>query len=280
MTTSESATPKRLKWWQSQRAIWSARVVIAITAIFAVVWWFEFHPYVSTDDARVAATLVRIAPQSAGGLVVKVNVTEGDRVKKDDVLVELDHRVAQADFERAKARAELTASDLKRAELLSAQRGLAKRDLDRAKSDAVTADADLQLAQVALDNTFLKSTLDGVVVQKLAEPGDILGGGQSAVTVADIDHAWVAANIEETSIGDVKTGQAVSISIDEGGSLTGHVQEIRVAAASEFALIPAENAAGNFTKLVQRIPIKVALEPHPEKTLRAGESVEIKIRVR
>ena len=96
-----------------------------------------------------------------------------------------------------------------------------------------------------------------------------------------MDHAWVSANIEETRIAQVKPGQPVSINIDEGGSLTGKVQEITSAAASQFSLLPTENASGNFTKVVQKIPVKIALDPHPGKRiLRAGQSVSIRIRVR
>jgi membrane fusion protein (multidrug efflux system) len=114
----------------------------------------------------------------------------------------------------------------------------------------------------------------------VAEVGNILETNQTALTVADIDHAWISANIEETAISNVSVGQPVTVHVDEGGSLTGRVSEVRSATASQFALIQSENPSGNFTKLVQRIPIKVALDSHDDRALRAGQSVEIKIRVR
>lgn len=280
----ENSSPKplpthKLRWWKSPRSKFTGLVSLGLALVGALVWWFFFHPYVSTDDARVAAVLVRVAPESAGGRVIKLAVKEGDVVKKGDVLVELDHRIAAAQLKKAEAKAQLTASDLKRISLLVGQRGLAPKELDLAKSSADTAEAELQLAQVAMEDTSIRSPVDGVVVQKSTEEGNYVERGQTLITVADTAHAWIAANIEETEVGHVKVGQPVKVSIDEGGKLYGHVSEIRSSVASQFALIPSDNGAGNFTKVVQRVPIKVQLEDHPERTLRAGQSVEIRIQV-
>jgi multidrug resistance efflux pump len=81
-------------------------------------------------------------------------------------------------------------------------------------------------------------------------------------------------------VADIKIGQKVFISIDEGGKLTGKIVDVRQAAASVFALIPSDNASGNFVKVAQRIPLKIALDPHPGKELRIGQSVVIKVKVR
>jgi membrane fusion protein (multidrug efflux system) len=243
-------------------------------------WFFFFRPYVRTDDARVAMTFARVAPSSVSGRIIKVNVTEGSRVKAGDVLVELDHRVPQASYERAKTKFELAERDRNRLETLVKADSAPRQALDTARAGAAAAETDLRAAEVALEDTYHKSPFDGIVVQKPAEVGNILEAGQIGVVVADEAHAWVAANIEETEVGDVRLGQSVQISVDEGGTLTGKVEEIRVAAASSFALIPSDSGSGNYTKVVQRIPIKVALDPHEGRTLRAGQSVELKIRVK
>ena len=267
-------------WWKHRRARqvgWAAAILILVGIVD---WRFQFHPYVSTDDARVSVILVRIAPQGAGGQIIVRNVSEGDRVKKGMVLVELDHRDAQAKLQQAQANFDLASRDYHRTQQLAAQKGVPERALDMARAKAADADAQLKLAQVAYDDTYLRSPIDGVVVQRLAEVGNMLERGQIALTIADIDNAWISANIEETDVGLVKTGQPVSIDIDEGGKLTGHISEVRYATAAEFSLIPAENPSGNFIKLVQRIPIKVALDPHPDQNLRVGQSAEIHIHVR
>ena len=266
-------------WWQHPRSRRTAAVGGALVLLGLLVYAVHFYPYVSTDDARVAAALIRVAPEGAGGKIVAVNVKEGSRVAKGDVLVELEHGVAEANLMKAKARAAQAGREGHRTAQLAAQHGVATREVDSARAGEQMAEADLALAQIAYDRTFLRSPTDGVVVAKQAELGNLLEAGQTAITVADVDHAWVSANIEETAVAKVKVGQAVTISVDEGGALTGKVVDVREATASQFALIQSENPSGNFTKLVQRIPVKVELEPHPGRVLRAGQSVEIRIRV-
>lgn len=274
--------PKRKSksWHQSKKTMRVMFAAGAVAVAGTVYWFFAIHPYVSTDDARVAATLVRVASESVGGRVIKLAVSEGDRVKKGDVLVELDHRTTEANLERATAKAKLAETELKRVRELVAQRGLATRELDQAQANADTAEAEMKLAQVAFENTTIRAPTDAVVVQKATEEGNIVEPGQTLLTVTDIDRAWIAANIEETSVGLVKVGQPVRITVDEGGKLSGKISEVRASTAAQFALIGAENPSGNFTKLVQRIPIKIQLDPHPDRVLRAGQSVEISVRVR
>lgn len=277
--THSSKTKSAPPWWQTQRSrqVGVAAALVAFAGL--AVWWFAFHPFVSTDDARVAMTFVRVAPANVSGRIEKVNIEEGTRVKSGDVLVEIDHRIPQANYDKAKANSELANRELQRMTKLTAEGSATPQSLDQAKARAATADLELKISEVALENTFLKSPFDGVVVQKIAEVGNLLEQNQNAVVLADEDHAWISANIEETEVGRVKVGQPVKISIDEGGDLEGKVTEVRASVASQFALIPSDSGAGNFTKVVQRIPIKIAITSPHEHALRAGQSVEIKIRV-
>jgi multidrug resistance efflux pump len=268
------------RWWKSKHANHAGYIIFIVIIFMIIIWWFFFHPYVSTDDARVSAVLVRIANQGAGGRIENINVSESDRVKKGMILAEIDHRPAMARLDLAKARALFAESEFRRAQGLAVQKGIALRELEKARSDAQIADAEMRLAEVALEYTYLRSQVDGIVVQKATEAGNNLETGQVAFTIADIDHAWIAANIEETSVALIKPGQPVMINIDEGGTMQGRVLEVRKAAAAQFALIPSDNASGNFIKVVQRIPIKVELDPHQKMQLRIGQSVEIRIRVR
>jgi len=276
---STKEIPLNTKWWQTTRAKRVGAVSLLFAILGIIAWRFFFYPFVSTDDARVAMTVVRIAPAGIGGRIIKVNATEGTRVKEGDTLVELDHRVPQAEVDRAKSKADFAEKEFKRMRQLVAQRTATAQNFDTASSNYEAAIAELKKAEVALENTYLKSPFSGIVIQKLAEVGNILDPGQTAMSVADADHAWISANIEETSVGKVALDQPVTVSIDEGGKLYGKVTEIRSAAASQFALIPSDNASGNFTKVVQRIPIKVTIDPGQSAALRVGQSVEIKVRV-
>jgi len=273
-------TASELKhWWQTPKA----KRVMAISALLAIfgasLWWVKYYPYVSTDDARVAMTVIRLAPSGAGGQITKVHGTEGSRVNVGDSLLELDHRGPQAKLDHARARAELTGKEFLRLQQLVKINTATGRALETATANYEAAQADLKQAELALEATYIKSPIKGIVIQQLAEVGNILEPGQTATTLVDDEHAWISANIEETSIKAVKDGQSVTIHVDEGANYRGKVSEIRSATASTFALIPSDNAAGNFTKVVQRIPIKVALDPDQNAKLRIGQSVEIKVLV-
>jgi membrane fusion protein (multidrug efflux system) len=267
-------------WHSRPAARLASQVTLGLFAVGLLYWWFGVHPYVSTDDARVSATLVRVAPEGAGGRVVELDAAEGDTVTAGEVLIRLDPATAQAELERATAQAALARRDLARAQQLAAQRGVSARQLDQARAAAAAADAGESLARLALDRCVLRSPFDGVVVQKSTDVGNQLETGQTGVTVADLGHAWVAGNVEETEVGRLKPGQPATVSVDEGGRLKGQVLEVRQATLSTFALLPSDNTSGNFIKLVQRVPVKIALDPHPGQALRVGESVEVRIKVR
>jgi RND family efflux transporter MFP subunit len=274
-----AAPAKPLPWYQSKLARNTGILFLILLAVGLVVWFFAFRPYVSTDDARVAEDLIRIAPDGVSGKMMTINVAEGEAVTQGEVMAELDHSTYQAELGKAQAHAILAEADLKRSNELYKQDALSKRNYQMAQSTDLSAQADLQLAQDALDHTYLKSPVNGIVVEKIAVVGNLFEPAQVAFIVADVDHAWVAANIQETAVGDVKIGQPVRISVDEGGKLTGKISEVTTATAAQFALLPAENASGNYIKLVQRVPIKVTLDPHPDRVLKDGQSVEIKIKV-
>jgi len=271
---------KKTHWWQSRASRLAAYAVAGLSFAILLFWLIFMRPYVTTDDARVTADIIRVANRGVNGQIVKVNVLEGDSVTTGMELAELDHRAAEAQYKKAKSRASFTSMELNRMESLAAQNGASRQQLDKARAEAMGAEGDLQLAELALEFTTLRSPVNGVVVQKLAQKGNILETNQTALTVIDIDNAWVSANIEETSVALVKPGQKVTVAIDEGGKLTGKVLEVRKATAATFALIPSDSSAGNFIKLVQRIPVKIALDPHPGVNLRVGQSVIVKIRVR
>jgi len=266
-------------WWQNKSAQTAGKIIGGLFVAAFIAWLIFFMPYVSTDDATVDSDVVKVANQGASSQIVKIYVKEGDKVKKGDLLVELDHSTASAQLERAKAHAFFAATDFKRASAVASQQGMSKQQLDKAQQETTMADADLTLAQIALDRTYIKSPVDGTVIQKTAVDGNMLETNQTAIIIACTETAWVTANVPEKSVGAVKLGQKVYISIDEGGRLTGKVVDIRKAAASVFALIPSDNASGNFIKVEQRIPVKIELDPHPGKDLRIGQSVVIRIKV-
>jgi multidrug resistance efflux pump len=119
----------------------------------------------------------------------------------------------------------------------------------------------------------------------MARSGDVVRAGQTVLSLIDLSNIWITANIEETKLPTIRVGDHVDITVDAYPKLKleGSVVVVGAAAASQFALIPANNASGNFTKVTQRIPLKISLKK-PENTqdlyLRPGMSVKVKIRTR
>jgi membrane fusion protein (multidrug efflux system) len=105
----------------------------------------------------------------------------------------------------------------------------------------------------------------------------VVQAGQPLLAIVDVDHVWVTANFKETQLRDMRPGQTATIDVDAYGSreYKGKVDSIAGATGARFSLLPPENATGNFVKVVQRMPVKIVLDPgqDPEHLLRPGMSV-------
>jgi membrane fusion protein (multidrug efflux system) len=174
---------------------------------------------------------------------------------------------AQAATERDTAN---LASALKQVDLLKAEIAQANAALARANS--------LQhQAELNLSYTTITAPIDGVVGNRSLRVGQYVQAGTQLMSVVPVAGAYVVANYKETQLTDVHQGQAVDITVDmfPGRVVHGHVDSIAPASGQEFALLPPDNATGNFTKVVQRIPVKIALDASNDTSveLRPGMSV-------
>jgi membrane fusion protein (multidrug efflux system) len=169
--------------------------------------------------------------------------------------------------------AELDAQNKQRA-VLDAQEQQLQADLN-AKQEA------LKVAQTNLDYTRIVAPTDGIVGERKVRIGQLVSPGSQVISLVD-NTIWVQANYEETQLTNVAKGDSAEITIDTfpGVVLLGHVEEISPASGSQFALLPPDNATGNYTKIVQRIPVKIVLDPNPAmaEKLRPGMSVIAEIR--
>ncbi|MGN6579590.1 MAG: HlyD family secretion protein [Bordetella sp.] len=159
-----------------------------------------------------------------------------------------------------------------------------KRRLTVVDAQRVEAHARLEQAQAALRGarldegyTVLYAAVDGYVGNRSAHPGTFVTAGTQLMSLVPARGLWVDANFKEDQIRDMKTGQPVHIHVDAapGLRIVGHVQSLAPATGSVFSVIPAQNATGNFTKIVQRVPVRIALDPAVSGVgaLRAGLSV-------
>jgi membrane fusion protein (multidrug efflux system) len=219
--------------------------------------------------------------------------------------------ISKQQFDAAQANADATASALKadQEKLAQAQRGVeiakaqldaAKARVDQARAGIISAQADtkqvvmrqadaqgkiakvqqaraaLEAAQLNLEYTSIVAPVDGVVTHKQVEVGQIVQQGQGLMVVVPLQDVWVTANFKETQLRAMKPGQKVEVKVDTyGKTFSGHVDSIAGATGAVLSLLPPENATGNYVKVVQRVPVKIVLDPiAPDKAiLRPGMNV-------
>ena len=158
---------------------------------------------------------------------------------------------------------------------------LKQKRMESAKGKLEEAKAKLKAERLKLAHTTVTSPLEGVVAKKIANVGEVVKPGQPVCVIIDLNNIWVEANLEETKIEHVRSGQLVDLKVDAypKTEFTGKVVSIGAAAASEFSLIPESRSAGNFTKVTQRIPIRIEVVD-PAEQLRPGMMVVVGIDIR
>jgi multidrug resistance efflux pump len=197
--------------------------------------------YVSTDNAQLTGQPVQVGPTSAGR-VASLSASVGATVHKGDVVAQV---------------------------VLPSQVGMAQNGAPRV--DFLGA-ADTRVDVVA--------PIDGVVIAVPSAVGSTVGAGQAVVTLVDPAQLWVNANIEETKVSRVRPGESVDVYIDAlGATVPGRVVAVTPATGATFSMLPASNATGNFTKVTQLVPVRIAVNLGNQPAL-LGSSVEVKIHVR
>ena len=143
--------------------------------------------------------------------------------------------------------------------------------------------ADLDQAQLNLQYTKVIAPVAGVVSDRTVEVGQNVAPGQELMKVIPLDDVWITANFKETQLREMKVGQSVTIEVDANGrSYKGKVNSVAGASGARFSLLPPENATGNYVKVVQRIPVKIVLDPgeNKDQSLRPGMSVTPEVWIR
>lgn len=181
------------------------------------------------------------------------------------------HRRALAATDSARARRQ---AETDRLEVLRAQKLEVEAVLQQAQ-------AARRLASISLKHTVVRAPVDGVVANRQVRVGRYVAPGATALALVPLDGVWVVANYKETQLTDVKVGDTAQVTLDmyPGVELTGTVDSIAPGSGAQFALLPPDNATGNFTKIVQRVPVKIVLDPAHALAgrLYAGLSAEVSI---
>lgn len=275
------------------------KILIAVATIALLVGIYVIYEhvlYISTDNAQVEAHSVLLASK-VPGFVVHVPVVEGQKVKKDDILVELDERDYQNTLRQVKG--ELASLEARRADAEKSFRrisslytsgAVSQQQYDSSsaaaqdvKSKYEALSAQVAQAQLNLENTKIKAPSDGFIAKKSVEPGQLASAGIPLIGFVSAESRWITANFKETDIEDIKIGNKAFIDIDalSKSDYHGTVESISSATGSTFTLLPPDNATGNFTKVVQRVPVKIKIDGLTDKDieiLRAGLSAVVKVK--
>lgn len=213
-------------------------ILLAAAGYFGYNYLQDQARYVSTENAMVTGPLLQVGTLNAGR-VSNVAADIGDSVTRDQVV------------------AKVALPSMVESTLSGSQKIGFRGTEDQA--------------------AVVQSPVDGVVIARMANPGDTVAAGQPILTVVDPQSLWVQANIEETKIGRVHPGQPVEVRVDTLGEvLPGRVAAVNYATAGTFSLMPQSNTTGNFTKVTQLVPVKIVI-PAPQTPLVLGSSVEVKI---
>jgi membrane fusion protein, multidrug efflux system len=160
--------------------------------------------------------------------------------------------------------------------------------ISKAKAESALAEvqrmkASLDQAQLNLHYTKIVAPVNGIVSDRTVEVGQNVAPGQELMKVINLDDIWITANFKETQLRDMKAGQHVTVEVDANGrKYNGKVDSIAGASGARFSLLPPENATGNYVKVVQRVPVKIVLDPgsNNDHQLRPGLSVTPKVWIR
>jgi membrane fusion protein (multidrug efflux system) len=261
-----------------------AAIGLAVVALLALIWFGKWLAYrmthATTNAAFVKADLVDLSPLVPGH-VSEILVDEGNSVKKDDILAVLDDRDYKQALEKAQASFEQTRFNYGRYEKLYKSRSISKMQFEGYEVVYKTARADLEMARLNLEHTKIIAPFNGIIAKRYVQQnGGFVGPGLPVFSIYDPATIHVIANLEEGKLAGVKVGQSTDIWVDAypGIKIKGVVERIGEASAAEFALIPRDVSAGEFTKVVQRVPIKISI-PNVQQYpfLRPGLSAEIGI---
>ena len=200
--------------------------------------------------------------------------------------------ITQQQYEQAEAERDATAKQLEVAQRQreasfretsskKAQSGVSEKNISLARTLVEEREADLKYAQLQLSYAYILAPSSGVISRKNVQPGQYIQAGQSLFALVTETQKWIVANFKETQLTKMKPGQNVEIEVDAfpGETFTGKIESLSPATGAKFALLPPDNASGNFVKVVQRIPVKILLTEKAEKSslLRAGMNVIVDV---
>ncbi len=260
-----------------------AILIGSCVAIIAIVLYYRALSWVSTDNARVKMANVWVSPE-VSGYIVKVNFKDGDYVKKNDVIVQLDIEKYEIALKQAEADYRYAKNEYDRYVKLKKDGFVSDSDADLIKNRFDLATQGLKLAKYNFDKTNIIAQNDGILANfDAVKLGDFVPVGAMIFNIVSKSDTWIEANFKEVDIKDVKIGQEAIVEIDTfgGKKYKAKVVNISSATGSEFSLLPAQNSSGNWIKVIQRVSVKLEFEKDEDiSKFASGMSAYVTIKVR
>jgi membrane fusion protein (multidrug efflux system) len=189
---------------------------------------------------------------------------------------------AEKSVEQARARVSETDAQVEAAAAGPSQVKGTEARAQGAQARVAQKRAEVEQAKLNLTYTTITAPVNGIVGRKAVDPGQNIAPGQQLMSIVALDDIWVSANFKETQLKDMHIGQKVTFEADANGrTYTARVERIAGASGAKFSLLPPENATGNYVRVVQRIPVRIAIDPgqNDDHTLRPGMSVTPKVQI-
>lgn len=233
---------------------------------------------ITAQEAGVSQAKAQLASANANSTRADLELKRQQQLAVQQFASQQKLEQAQSDQEQARAavlgaKAAVDAAETNVA-VLRAQQQEAERTLDQLKSSLAKAERDLSF-------TTIRAPFDGIIGNRAIQSGDYVQAGQRLASLVPLDDVYVDANFKETQLADLHPGQPASISVDalDGHAIAGTVESVAPASGAVFSLLPPDNATGNFTKVVQRIPVRIRVPATvgAEEVLRPGMSVIVTV---
>jgi len=233
----------------------------------------------ASSQANIGVNQASIVGAQATYSNLSTDLQRNKNLRQDDIVTQSDLDKLQASTRTAAA---AVASSQNQTKALRSQYQASVKQLDVLRAQVDQRRADLRNAELQLSYTVVTAPADGIVGSKNVEPGVLVQPGQPTLTLVGSQALWVTANFKETQVGKMRVGQPATVEVDAypGVEFEAKVVSLSAATGARFALLPPDNSTGNFVKVTQRVPVRLALtKPDPQHPVRQGMSVEAIVKV-
>ncbi|WP_435607481.1 efflux RND transporter periplasmic adaptor subunit [Pseudomonas knackmussii] len=259
-------------------------IILVVAVIIGRTLWVNYMDTPWTRDGRVRADIINVAPD-VSGLVTDVPVRDNQRVKKGDLLMQIDPEHYQIAVKQAEAAVASRQATLKMRQLSAKRRAamdnevVSRESLDDASNTAAAAEADYQQALAALDaaklnlaRTQVRAAVDGYVTNLNVHRGDYARAGEAKMAVVDENSYWIYGYFEETKLPHIAVGDPAELQLMSGERLKGHVESIARAIydrdnPESRELVADVNPTFNWVRLAQRVPVRIHIDEVPQGVL-------------